>query len=146
MDSELSPAVLSVAEIMREIREELSPTELRRAAWAATLENPTVSVPQLQHLDHLLEAVRNGATKAGEAPPSPHTLRARAGGVLVGLVRRALFWYTPQLHVFHLQVSSALDEQMRVNRALSDDLRELQIQIAGLKKRVESLETREKSR
>jgi SAM-dependent methyltransferase len=45
----------------------------------------------------------------GRMPPSPNTLRARAGAVLVRMVQRLLFWYTPQIARFHGAVTSLLD-------------------------------------
>jgi hypothetical protein len=44
----------------------------------------------------------------GRMPPSPHTARARIGGILVSLVRRMLFWYTPQIVRFQREVANSL--------------------------------------
>jgi SAM-dependent methyltransferase len=46
----------------------------------------------------------------GAMPPQPPTLRARAGAVLVGMVRRSLFWLLPQLDRFHATVVDTAEE------------------------------------
>lgn len=58
----------------------------------------------------------------GRMPPSPLTRRGRVGAVLVGAVRRALFWVWPPLHAFLdvlcrmlerlTQMVTALDEKV----------------------------------
>ena len=45
----------------------------------------------------------------GRMPPRPDTLRARVGAVLVRLLQRLLFWYTPQIIRFHCAATSLLD-------------------------------------
>ena len=138
IESEIAQApVVRVAEIMQDIRDGLAPPARKRAAWAASIDRLTILVPALNRLESLLESARVGATQVGAMPPAPPTFRGRIGAMLVRLVQRALFWYTPQLHAFHLQVSAALDEQMRVNRALAEELREVRAQMAVLKQQPE---------
>ena len=45
----------------------------------------------------------------GNMPPSPETLRARIGAILVRGVQRCLFWYTPQIVQFQNDAISALN-------------------------------------
>jgi hypothetical protein len=131
-NSTVSPKVvlLRVTEIMHQIREEIFPTMARRADYVRHLAQSRILLPELESL---VEAVRLGAMHVGSMPPIPHTMRGQIGAKLVAIVRRALFWFTPQLHTFHLKVAAALDEQTRVIQALVQDLRELHAEIAELK-------------
>ena len=105
IESEIPQApVVKVTEIMQDIRDGLAPPAAKRAAWAASTDRLTVSVPALNRLESLVQSARIGATQVGSMPPAPPTFRGRIGAKLVRLVQRALFWYTPQLHAFHLQV------------------------------------------
>jgi hypothetical protein len=126
--------VALVAEIMREIRNRVSPIAARRESYAHQLNSIDVLVPEFRDLTNLVDGVRSAATLVGSMPPAPNTLRGRVGAMAVGLVQRALFWYTPQLHAFHLKVSAALTEQARAIDILVADLREAQKQIAELKR------------
>jgi O-antigen chain-terminating methyltransferase len=76
-------------------------------AIAAPLKIPMASVTGLLEHDALI----------GQLPPTPPTIRGRIGGFLVSGVRRALFWYTPQINRFQEAVGNAFREQMS---ALSD--------------------------
>jgi 2-polyprenyl-3-methyl-5-hydroxy-6-metoxy-1,4-benzoquinol methylase len=49
-------------------------------------------------IEQFLRTVSNPAQAVGRMPPEPPTLRGRAGGVLVRLVKRCLFWYTDQIN------------------------------------------------
>ena len=68
----------------------------------------------------------------GRMPPSPNSLRARIGGVVVRMVQRMLFWYTPQIHRFHNatlavaeHVCAAMEKQLAATRRLYAELAEV---------------------
>jgi hypothetical protein len=136
-DSAVSPNLVRVTEIMQEIREQIRPTAPRREAYYRILERSSILLPELSSLERAAEAVRRHAMEVGSMPASPPTFRGRIGARLVGLMRRALFWYTPQLHFFHLQVASAIEEQTKVTKALLNDLREVHVQVVDLKRRLD---------
>src|ERR1035438_4483198 len=46
----------------------------------------------------------------GQPPPEPPTLRGRVGAFFVQGVRRALFWYTPQIVKFHAAATRSFNE------------------------------------
>jgi SAM-dependent methyltransferase len=52
---------------------------------------------ELARLRGKLFLLEQECRKIGQLPPSPPTLRGRLGAVLVPIVRRMLFWYTPAL-------------------------------------------------
>jgi hypothetical protein len=126
--------LVRVTEIMHEIREQISPTTVRRARCVRDLERSGVLLPELRRLETLVESVRHGATQIGSMPPVPQTLRGRIGAVMVALVQRSLFWLMPQFHAFHLKVAAALDEQASATQAILDDLQEVHVQLAELKR------------
>jgi hypothetical protein len=138
-NSAVSPdvALVRVTEIMQEIREQIHPTASRREAYLRILERSSILLPELSSLERAVEAVRRHALEVGSMPAAPPTFRGRMGAKLVGMIRRALFWYTPQLHSFHLQVASAVEEQTSVTKALLKDLREVHVLIAELKRRLD---------
>lgn len=125
--------VVSVTEIMGEIREEINPTAVRRAEYLELLDRATICLPDLSHLESAVAAVSERAGEVGAMPPMPPTTRAKIGSVIVSLVRRALFWYTPQLHTFHRTVGMALEEQAAVTKQLLAELREIHAAIAELR-------------
>jgi hypothetical protein len=62
--------------------------------------------------ERLSRSVDLNLAHIGDMPPPPPTIRGRVGAVLVRIVRRALFWYTSQIRVFHAMVADAAREQM----------------------------------
>ena len=48
----------------------------------------------------------------GTMPAAPATARGRLGGLLVGFIRRALFWLWPQLDLFHAAVIEFAENQL----------------------------------
>jgi len=68
----------------------------------------------------------------GQMPPSPATLRAGIGKSLVLLVRRMLFWYTPQILRFQHEATAfmgsacdLIERQFQLIGQLQDDVRAL---------------------
>lgn len=70
-------------------------------------------------LRRLIEHARRCSARIGEQPPKPPTLRARLCSGLVRLVRRMLFWYTPQITDCNDATLRALDEQVAALENLS---------------------------
>ena len=128
-----SNGIVIVAEVMREIRNQICSTGVRRADYARKLERSKILLPEFTRMESLLATVRVSALQVGSMPPMPNTIRGRVGAKLVALVRRCLFWYTPQLHGFHLALSAALTAQADANRSLLDNLQETQKQLAEIK-------------
>jgi O-antigen chain-terminating methyltransferase len=80
-----------------------------------------------------LFAIRNSV---GRMPPSPNTLRAKAGAILVRMVQRMLFWYTPQIQRFHNattavaeNVYSAMEKQTAALQRLYTEVAEIRSEI-----------------
>jgi O-antigen chain-terminating methyltransferase len=69
--------------------------------------------PVLDNVRHALAELRRTSEAVGLLPPEPPTFRGRMGARLVGLIRRALFWYTPRIVQFHRAVVRAHDEQQK---------------------------------
>jgi hypothetical protein len=128
--------IVRVTDIMREIWEQVSPTVSRRASYTSTFEHSSVLVSEVSRLESFVESVRLGATQVGSMPPMPSTIRGWLGARLVAIVRRILFWYTPQLHDFNLKVATALTEEAKVTQMLLDELQELHAAVAELKRSV----------
>jgi 2-polyprenyl-3-methyl-5-hydroxy-6-metoxy-1,4-benzoquinol methylase len=66
-----------------------------------------ISLPATERLSRSVEF---NLPQIGDMPPEPPTLRGRMGAVLVGMVRRGLFWYTAQIKAFHAAVADAARE------------------------------------
>ena len=66
---------------------------------------------ELRQLDRQLETC---ADSFGNLPLSPPTLRGRAGRMLVRVVQRLLFWYTPPLRQLHEIMLKRCEEETRV--------------------------------
>lgn len=84
---------------------------------------PLIDVDALRRM---AGAVKTTHGLIGKMPPQPPTFRARVGAVLVRLVRRALFWYTPQIVAFHAAVTQVVEEQVRALEALNAAAGELE--------------------
>ena len=100
---------MNLQQVVHDIRSRV----MREAAWHAT---PTAAdralLPLSEQTARLrlsyeqMFAIRN---TAGRMPPSPNTLRARTGAILIRLVQRMLFWYTPQIRQFHNATASVAE-------------------------------------
>jgi len=87
-----------VTAVHAQIREE-NQQEGKRNPWARDFARMREAFDQAYRTRNLV----------GRMPPRPDTPRARVGAVLVRLVQRLLFWYTPQIIRFHCAVTSLLD-------------------------------------
>jgi O-antigen chain-terminating methyltransferase len=90
--------------------------------------------------ERLARAVEWGQPQVGDMPPRPPTLRGRVGAILVGIVRRMLFWYTGQIRSFHAGVAGAVAEQSRALRELSAGDERRQAQLSAVVERLAALE------
>src|SRR5204863_9224176 len=75
-------------------------------------------------------------------PPEPPTLRGRMGAVLVQAVRRALFWYTGQIRIFHRLVAEAAREQITGLRDLAMRQQRQQALLPDVLRRLDESEKR----
>jgi hypothetical protein len=73
----------------------------------------------LAPLNRSLQHLYRARALIGSIPPGPGTARGRTGALLVGVVRRALFWFLPQLELFH----AAMIEFAENQAALMEELR-----------------------
>jgi O-antigen chain-terminating methyltransferase len=69
-------------------------------------------------------------------PPSPDTLRAKIGAILVRIVRQMLFWYTPQIHAFHHatavlaeNICAVMEKEMKAIERLTSEIAKLKLEI-----------------
>ena len=131
--------VVNVEQVMREIRERVY---RRGAAVSPGAQPDSAGSPVFPVLDFM--ALRQAANHAarcaglvGEMPPAPATWRARAGALFVRLVRRMLFWYTPQIAQYQQASARALRDQVDALERLSETIR---ITAASLHARLDQVE------
>ncbi len=79
-----------------------------------------------------MRTAQESAVSVGRMPPSSNTLRARFGAVLVRIVQRMLFWYTPQIVGFNTSALGLVQEQGRLIEQLSAQVAALQTELAGV--------------
>ncbi len=70
--------------------------------------------------------LRHAAAGIGAMPPSPATLRARMGAILVSAVRRSLFWLIPQFERLHTLLIDGFTQQQGKIEHLQVSVEELQ--------------------
>jgi len=94
----------------------------------------------VEHLLETLEVFRNSCVQAssvsetvGQMPPAPNTRRARMGSFLIGIIQRALFWYTPQIVRFQTEAANALNTASRLLETMLQELSEQQHEIRVLR-------------
>jgi len=79
-------------------------------------------------------------------PPKPATVRGRVGALLVGVVRRMLFWFLPQLDRFHASIIDVVEWQaaaLEKTAALVEKTQtELRKSITSERKALEQLQNR----
>lgn len=139
------PGNIDVAALMREIRE-----RVRRETKPLVFPEDG-GAPQQQAASFELSRVRYSAIelresmrRVNEMPPQPPTLRGRVGGVLVRILRRAMFWQTDQLRRFETAAVTALDEQARALETLWTDVRGLAEEVAALREAMSRQQTGER--
>jgi SAM-dependent methyltransferase len=127
---------MNLREVVNDIRSRLEPEIVRGSSrrpldTAFSMLDAEISKLALSY--EYLCSIRN---TVGRMPPSPNTLRAKGGAVLVRLVRRMLFWYTPQIQLFHNattavseNVCSTMETQMAALRRLREEIADLRMEI-----------------
>ncbi len=90
-------------------------TRIRSAYESArpALNGVSAAEPTREHFEPLHRA----ALAVGQMPPELSTLRARIGAILVAVVRRALFWYSPQIIRFQVGAAMEVERQYRLIQA-----------------------------
>jgi SAM-dependent methyltransferase len=83
-------------------------------AGMRTTQNGTKLAEEFQRIRRSLSQIAELSKRIGEQPPAPPTLRARLGAHLVQIVRRALFWYAPQITLVQIATSNALADQLQI--------------------------------
>ncbi len=63
------------------------------------------------------DPLHRAAMAVGQMPPQLSTLRARIGAILVAIVKRALFWYSPQIVRFQVGAAMEIERQYRLIQA-----------------------------
>jgi len=127
---------IHIREVVREIRSRI----LSENSRASSSDDPGAAFlplrDEITNLGYSYERLCAIRHNVGRMPPSPSTLRARLGGVLVHIVRRMLFWYTPQIHAFHNgtvelgeNLCSVVEKQYAALRSLHAEIAELRAEL-----------------
>ncbi len=120
------PSPMEVSAIMREIRERVRARRARNGAVGKGREaEPAAPEMYLERLTRATLELRGAIGRLGDMPAQPPTWRARAGAVLVQVVRRCLFWHTEQVREVQWAAVAALEEQTRAIESLAAALRQL---------------------
>ena len=139
------PGNIDVAALMREIRERVQ-RQARPLVFpedGGAPQQPAASF-ELSRVRYSAIELRESMRRVNEMPPQPPTLRGRMGGVLVRILRRAMFWQTDQLRRFETAAVTALDEQARALETLWNDVRGLAEEVAALRDGLSRQQTRER--
>ena len=99
-------------------------------------ENRTPRARDFARLREAFDQVYRMRNLVGRMPPRPNTSRARAGAVLVRMVQRLLFWYTPQIARFHGAVTSLLDAFCTTLERQSGLVQSFQSDLAQLRREI----------
>jgi hypothetical protein len=94
-------------EARRRVRERL----MAEPVGAGLPDAPPLSPPLESRLAEAALRVRMTQGLVGQLPPQPPTLRGRAGGMLLRLMKRLLYWYTPRILDFQDAAARAIQEQ-----------------------------------
>lgn len=79
-----------------------------------------------------LHTAQQTADEVGRMPPEPPTLRARVGAVFVQLVRRMVFWLTPQINSANQAMLGVIQEQISLIDHLAVKVVDLQAQMSEI--------------
>jgi 2-polyprenyl-3-methyl-5-hydroxy-6-metoxy-1,4-benzoquinol methylase len=96
----------------------------------APLLDSSFAAEDLRRLSLTCRRADEAAQRIGMLPPSPRTLRGRVGRVLVRIVQKMLFWYTPAVADSQREAAAALQlcfhmiqQQQKTISGLQKDLR-----------------------
>lgn len=114
-----------------------------RSAFLRMSRSPSSVVKTATQVNHVrgperrtLEDVRVAMLRVGDMPPEPPTLRGRIGARLVKIVRRSLFWVTPQIRRVHLLFVEHLEQQQARLEATEQSLVSLESTLAETQTRM----------
>jgi len=132
---------VDVEQVMREIRERV----YRRTSAAPPGAPDRSSLREIDwtSLRHAAQHAARCAGLVGQMPSAPLTWRARCGGVFVRLVRRMLFWYTPQIAQYQQASARAIREQVEAMERLDETVR---VTAASIHARLDELERERRGR
>lgn len=109
-------------DMLHSIRERIE-NRLQEAPISPVSHDRTASrVAELSALREQCRAAADSFGALGSLPPSPRTLRGRAGKLVIRCLQRMLFWYTPQIVAFNGLMSRIATLQCNALSALSDCL------------------------
>lgn len=118
-----------LAEIRERLRNGIAGADVAQAPAMSGANGPL----KLTELEEQLRFSQQIAGMIGEIPPSPPTLRARVGRMLIRVVQRMLFWYTPQIYAFNNLMVRIASEQLRVFNRISEQLIKLKAENAAMR-------------
>ena len=110
------------------------------AASAAGVAPAELSDGPFPSTKRLARSVEPNFPQIGDMPPKPPTFRGRVGGLLIRIMRRALFWYTAQIKRFQSSVADAAREQMLALQEIGAYQGQQQTQLTELVRKVGQLE------
>lgn len=77
-----------------------------------------------------MASLRSAVERIGQPPPTPPTLRGRFGAMLVRLMQRAMFWYTPSIQNTNQQILNALESHLKVTEEIIAVLERTNVELA----------------
>jgi hypothetical protein len=95
----------------------------------ATASGQNLPLPELSLLRSKVDELARVSSEIGTIPPGPPTPRARLGAILIGGLRRALFWLLTQLNAFHAAVNEIARQQIVEMEKLAAGQRRLEIRL-----------------
>ena len=105
----------------------------------------TADVEQrLAATDALVAGIMSGSALVGEMPPQPPTVRAKIGRILVGVVRRAVFWLSDQIRGFQTAVAASQREHAHLLRAQAADIGKLRQMIEAVEAQMRQWDPQQK--
>src|ERR1700704_6326233 len=99
-DRSVSEAI-DVQDLMQEVREGIAQGLAMPQCGPGLRSSSALPMPEMQCLKRVIKALHLRKTLVGRLPPEPPTLRGRAGGLMVKIIRRSLSWFTSRLGDFH---------------------------------------------
>lgn len=92
--------------------------------------------PETAALESAIAALYASYALVGQLPPEPPTFRGRMGARLVKLVKRALFWYTPQIVYFQYSALRVMEEQSKLLDLALRRIRHLEDELSKQRERL----------
>jgi hypothetical protein len=127
---------VDVQAIMREIRCAVRAENRDRddAARTATRAIPRHVAAVLARLKASTVALEEAASRIGEIPPAPDTVRARIGAAAVRFMQRALFWLVPSIKSTQQNLVQALRDHVSVTEEILKALNQTNVQVELLRR------------